>query len=47
MYQSYIDLTQTTPISTSGQSNLTPGRIAAAYGRFNDIRQVVPVCTAT
>jgi len=29
----------------SGQSNLTTGRIAAAYGQFNGIRQVAPVCT--
>ena len=29
----------------SGQSNLTTGRIVAAHGRFNGIRQVVPVCT--
>jgi len=32
-------------IYTSGQSNLTTGRIAAAHGRFNGIRQVAPVCT--
>ena len=31
--------------TTSGQCNLTTGRIAAAYGRFNDIRQVAPVYT--
>jgi len=31
-------------IITSGQSNLTTGRIAAAHGRFNGIRQVAPVC---
>ena len=30
---------------TSGQSNLTTGRIAAARGRFSGIRQVTPVCT--
>jgi len=30
---------------TSGQSNLTTGRIAAVHGQFNDIRQVAPVCT--
>jgi len=29
------------------QSNLTTGRIAAAHGRFNGIRQVAPVCTLT
>ena len=31
---------------TSGQSNLTTGRIAAAHRRFNGIRQVAPVCTS-
>ena len=31
-------------ITTSGQRNLTTGRIAAAYRRFNSIRQVVTVC---
>ena len=31
---------------TSGQSNLTTGRIAAAQRRFNGIRQVAPVCTS-
>jgi len=30
--------------TTSGQSNLTQGRIAAANGRFNRIRQVPPMC---
>jgi len=30
---------------TSGQSNLTAGRIAAAHGQFNGIRQMAPVCT--
>jgi len=30
---------------TSGQINLTTGRIAAAHGRFNGIRQVALVCT--
>jgi len=30
---------------TSGQSNLTTCRIAAACGQFNGIRQVVPMCT--
>jgi len=30
---------------TSGQSNLTTGRIADAHGRFNGIRQVAPLCT--
>jgi len=30
---------------TSGQSNLTKGRIAAAHGRFNRNRQGAPVCT--
>ena len=29
---------------TSGQSNLTQDRIAAADGWFNRIRQVVPTC---
>ena len=29
----------------SGYSNLTTGRIAAAHGRFNGIRQVAQVCT--
>ena len=32
-------------ITTSGQSNLTTGRVAAAHGRFDGIRQVAPVCT--
>jgi len=32
-------------VITSGQSNLTTGRIAATHGRFNGIRQVAPVCT--
>ena len=31
---------------TSGQSNLTKDRIAAADGRFSRIRQVAPVCPA-
>jgi len=31
--------------TTSGQSNLITGRIAAAHGQFNGIRQVAPVCT--
>jgi len=30
---------------TSGQSNLTVGRVVAAHGRFTGIRQVAPVCT--
>ena len=30
---------------TSGQSNLTTGRIAAAHGRFSGIRKVATVCT--
>ena len=30
---------------TSDQSNLTRGRIDAAYGRFSRIRQVAPMCT--
>jgi len=29
----------------SGQSNLITVHIAAAYGRFNGIHQVAPVCT--
>jgi len=35
------------PIIKSGQSNLTKslGRIAAADGRFNRIRQMAPMCT--
>jgi len=28
---------------TSGQSNITKGRIAAAHGSFNGIQQVAPV----
>jgi len=32
-------------IITSGQSDLTTGRIAAAHGRFSGIGQVAPVCT--
>jgi len=31
---------------TSGQSNLTTGRIAAAHGRFSWICQVAPVLTS-
>jgi len=31
--------------TTSGQSNLTLDRIAAADRRFNSIRQVAPMCT--
>jgi len=31
-------------IITSGQSNLTEGRIAIADGRFNRIRHVAPMC---
>jgi len=30
---------------TSDQSNLKKGRITTAHGRFNAIRQLVPVCT--
>ena len=30
---------------TSGQNNLTTGRVAAARRRFNRIRQVAPACT--
>jgi len=30
-----------------GQSNLTTGRIAAAHGWFNGIRQVAPVSSPT
>jgi len=33
-------------MSTSEQSNLASGRIAAANGRFSCIRQVAPMCTA-
>ena len=32
-------------IITSGQSNLTTGRIATAHGRFNGIHHVAPLCT--
>ena len=32
-------------LETSGQSNLTSGRIAAAHGRFSRILQVAPMCT--
>jgi len=32
-------------IITNGQSNLSTSLIAAAHGRFNGIRQVVPLCT--
>jgi len=32
---------------TSGQSNLTQGRITAVHGSFNRIRQVAPMCTAS
>jgi len=31
--------------STSGQSNLTTGHIAASHVRFTGIRQIAPVCT--
>jgi len=34
-------------LTTSGQSNLTTGRIAATHGQFNGIRQVVPAVTPT
>jgi len=34
-----------TKITTSGQSNLTTGRISAAHGHFNHTRHVVPMCT--
>jgi len=34
-------------IIISGQNNLTTGRIAVAYGRFNGIQQVAPACTHT
>jgi len=30
-------------VTTSGQSNLTQGRIAAAHERFSRIRQVMPM----
>ena len=33
------------PETTSGQSNLTLGCIAAAHGRFSRIFQVAPMCT--
>ena len=33
-------------IITSGQSNLTKDRMAAADGQFSRIRQVAPVCPA-
>jgi len=33
------------PKQTSGQSNLTEGSIAVAYGRLNRIRQVASMCT--
>jgi len=36
---------EVTESETSGQSNLTQDRIAAADGRFNSIRQVAPMCT--
>jgi len=32
-------------VITSDQSNLTTGRIAAAHGRFNGIRQIAAACT--
>jgi len=38
-------LHRATIIITSGQSNLTTGRIAAARERFNSIHHVAPVCT--
>ena len=41
----YIVL-QCSLIITSGQSNLTTCRIAAAHGRFSDIRQLAPLCTS-
>jgi len=34
-------------IITSGQNNLTKGRIATTHGRFSRIRQVVPICTSS
>jgi len=36
---------RSTAVCPNGQSNLKKGRIAAAHGRFNRIRQVVPMCT--
>ena len=32
-------------METSGKSNLTQGRIAAAHGWFSRIRQMAPICT--
>jgi len=34
-------------IATTGQSSMTLGRIAAAHGSFNRIRQVAPICAGT
>jgi len=34
-------------VMTSGQSNLTTGRIAAGHGRFTGIHQVTPMYTLT
>jgi len=38
---------ESTTVITSGQSNLTQDRIAAADGRFNRIRQLAPICSPT
>jgi len=41
----YLSVNQT--IITSGQTNLTTGRIAVAHGLLSVVRQVALVCTAT
>jgi len=38
-------LTLPQTVETSGQSNLTTGRIAAAHRRFSGIRQMTLSCT--
>ena len=43
IYTSWFSVVAT--LITSGQSNLTQGRIAAAHGRFSRILQVAPLCT--
>jgi len=42
MHAHYIIL-HITCMKTSGQSNLTKGRITATYGRFNCIHKMAPM----
>jgi len=48
LYRACVGLTPFRPQNcpfTSGQSNLTKDRIAAAHGRFSRIRQMAAMCT--